>query len=239
MVKPPVLRMVSGDGIFRLESDTSCTAAGGTLYQWQDNQWVLVGYHSKKLPSPVQNYGVTELELTGLLANIHGFEQKLQNNYFEVIVDHKAIDYMVKSKHQPTTTRLANLLLKLMEYTFDLKYLEGNKLKVSNALSCLYIEEKHKISDVIPLNFLLHYTDRQIFNNYLKAAGVDHLAHKNKQVLKHELNMLVRHIINQLKDIKLETQNQLIKQIKSLHKPHLQLIRLKSIMSQAATTWTN
>ena len=42
--------MVSGDSIFHLESDTSCTAAGGTLYQWQDNQWLLVGYHSKKLP---------------------------------------------------------------------------------------------------------------------------------------------------------------------------------------------
>ena len=73
--------MVSGEGIFSLESDTSRTAAGGTLYQWQDNQWVLVGYHSKKLPTPVQNYGVTEFELTGLLANIHGFEQKLHNNY--------------------------------------------------------------------------------------------------------------------------------------------------------------
>ena len=42
LIKPLVLRMVSGDGIFRLESDTSRTAAGSTLYQWQDNQWVLV-----------------------------------------------------------------------------------------------------------------------------------------------------------------------------------------------------
>ena len=166
---------------FELESDTSHTAAGGTLYQWQDNQWVPVGFHSKKLPPPVQNYEVTELELTGLLANIHGFEQKLRNNYFKVIVDHKAIDYMVKSKHQPTTTRLANLLLKLMEYTFDLKYLEGNKLKVSDALSHLYIEEKHKINDVIPLNFLLHYSDRQLLNNYHKAAGLDHLAHNKSK----------------------------------------------------------
>ena len=136
-----------------------------------------MGSCSKKLPAPVQNYGVTELELTGLLANIHRFEQKLHNNFFEVIVDHKAIDYMVKLKHQPTTTRLATLLLKLMEYTFDLKYLEGNKLKISDALSQLYIEEKHKVSDVIPLNFLLHYSDRQLTNNYHKAAGVDHLAH--------------------------------------------------------------
>ena len=84
---------------------------------------------------------------------------------------------MVKSKHQPTTTRLATLLLKLMVYTFNLKYLEGNKLKESDALSRLYIEEKHKVSDVIPLNFLLHYSDRQLMNNYHKAAGTDHLVH--------------------------------------------------------------
>ena len=89
LVKPPVLGMVSGNGFFRLESDTSRTAAGATLYQWQNNEWVLVGYHSKRLLDAVNNHGVTELELTGLLANIHGFEQKLNNNYFEAIVDHK------------------------------------------------------------------------------------------------------------------------------------------------------
>ena len=98
LIKLPVMRMVSENGIFRLESDTSRTTAGATLYQWQDIQWVLVGYHSKRLPDPVQNYGVTELELTGLLTNIHEFEQKLNNNYFEAIVNHKAIDYLIKSK---------------------------------------------------------------------------------------------------------------------------------------------
>ena len=164
--------MVSGNGFFRLESDTSRTAAGATLYQWQNNEWVLVGYHSKRLPDAVRNYGVTELELTGLLANIHGFEQKLNNNYFEAIVDHKAIDYLIKSKHEPTSTRLVTLLDRLNRYTFDLKYLEGSKLKVSDALARLYSEEKHKISDVIPLNFLLHFTDYQLHKES------DHLADK-------------------------------------------------------------
>ena len=154
--------MVSGNGFFRLESDTSRTAAAATLYQWQNNEWVLVGYHSKRLPDAVRNYRVTELELTGLLANIHGFEQKLNNNYLEAIVDHKAIDYLIKSKHEPTSTRLVTLLDRLNRYTFDLKYLEGSKLKVSDALPRLYSEEKHKISDVIPLNFLLHFTDYQL-----------------------------------------------------------------------------
>ena len=50
--------------------------------------------------------------------------------------------------------------------------MEGSKLKVSDALSRLYSEEKHKISDVIPLNFLLHFTDYQIHKES------DHLANK-------------------------------------------------------------
>ena len=172
LVKPPILRMVSGNGFFQLESDTSRTAAGGTLYQWQDNEWVLVGYHSKRLPDPVKNYGVTELELTGLLANFHSFKQKLNNNYFEAIVDHKAIDYLIESKHEPTSTRLITLLDHLNRYTFNLKYMEGSKLKVSDALLCLYCEEKHKISDVIPLKFLLHFTDYQFHKE------CDHLVKK-------------------------------------------------------------
>ena len=169
--------MVSGTGFFRLESDTSRTTAGATLYQWQDNQWVLVGYHSKRLPEAARNFGVTELELTGLVANIHGFEQKLHNNYFEVIVDHKAIDYLTKSKHEPSTTRLNNLLEKLQKYTFDLKYMEGSKLKVSDALSRLYSEEKHKISDVIPLNFLLHFLNYKI-NKECEQLAVKLYTHK-------------------------------------------------------------
>ena len=58
---------------------------------------------------------LTELELTGLLVNIYGFMQLLCNLYFEVLVDHKAIEYMVKSKTETLTTRLKALLLKFSE----------------------------------------------------------------------------------------------------------------------------
>ena len=43
---------------------------------------VVIGYHSKRLPTSAKNFGVTELELTGLLVNIHGFMQLLCNWYF-------------------------------------------------------------------------------------------------------------------------------------------------------------
>ena len=60
----------------------------------------------QRLPKSAKNFGVTELELTGLLVNIHGFMQLLCNRYFEVLVDHKAIEYMIKSKTESPTTRL-------------------------------------------------------------------------------------------------------------------------------------
>ena len=37
--------------------------------------------------------------------------QLLRNRYFEVLVDHKAIEYMIKSKTESPTTRLKTLLL--------------------------------------------------------------------------------------------------------------------------------
>ena len=109
---------------------------GGTLLQKQADKWVVIGYHSKRLPKSGKNFGITELELTRLLlVNIHGFMQLLHNRYFEVLVDHKAIEYMVKSKMESPTTRLKTLLLKLSEHTIELKSQKGSEMHTSDALS--------------------------------------------------------------------------------------------------------
>ena len=113
--------------VIHLEKDV-----GGTLYQFQNDRWLLTGYHSKKLPDAVRNYGVAELELTRTLhVNIHGFIHILKNRYFKILVDHKAIEYMKKAKHAPTTKRVMVLLLKLQDFQFDLKYMQGTKMYIS------------------------------------------------------------------------------------------------------------
>ena len=100
------MKVPTPDGLFCLESDTSREGVGGTLLQKQGEEWVVIGYHSQRLPQSAKNFGVTELELTGLLVNIHGFMQLLHNRYFEVFVDHKAIEYTIKSKMESPTTKL-------------------------------------------------------------------------------------------------------------------------------------
>ena len=82
LVSPPVLKTPTSEGLFRLKSDTSRKGVGGTLLQKQGDKWVVIGYHSKRLPKSAKKFGVTKLELTGLLVNIHGFMQLLHNRYF-------------------------------------------------------------------------------------------------------------------------------------------------------------
>ena len=152
------------DGLFHLESDTSREGVAGTLLQKQGNEWVVIGYHSKRLSQSTKNFGITELELTGLLVN------------------HKAIEYMIKSKTESPTTRLKTLLLKLSEYTIDLKYQKGSEMHTSDALSRLQnIADMSDNKDIIPLNFLQHFT-----SNYIKYA-YSHLVenlyvHKTKSI---------------------------------------------------------
>ena len=152
----------------------------GTLFQKQGDEWVVIGHHSKRLPTSVKNFGVTELELTGLLVNIHGFMQLLRNHYFEVLVDHKVIEYMVKSKTETPTTRLRTSLLKLSEYTIDLKYQKGSEMHTSNTLSRLHnLTDSPDSKDVIPLNFLQHLTPNYIKHCY--SHWTDNLyVHKTK-----------------------------------------------------------
>ena len=87
---------------------------GGTLLQKQGDEWGVIGYHSKRLPKSAKNFGITELELTGLLVNIHSFMQLLHNRYFEVLVDYKAIEYMIKSKMESPMIRLKNFYSNLV-----------------------------------------------------------------------------------------------------------------------------
>ena len=112
--------------------------------------------------------------------NIHSFMQLLRNRYFDILVDHKAIKYMIKSKAESPTTRLKTLLLKLSEYTTELKYQKGPEMNTSDALSRLHnFTDTPDQKDIIPLNFLQHFTANYIEHSY--SHLVENLyAHKTK-----------------------------------------------------------
>ena len=134
----------------------------------------------QKTPEISKEFWHYRVRINRLLVNIHGFMQLLHNRYFEVLVDHKAIKYMIKSKTESPTTRLKTLLLKLSEYTIDLKYQKGSEMHTSDALSRLHnFTDTPDQKDVIPLNFLQHFTPHYIEHSY--SHLVENLyAHKTK-----------------------------------------------------------
>ena len=71
LISPQVHRALTPEGLFQLKSDTSCEGVRGTLFQKQGDEGVVIVYHSKTLPTLAKNFGVTELEFTGLLVNIY------------------------------------------------------------------------------------------------------------------------------------------------------------------------
>ena len=74
---------------------------------------------------------------------------------------------MIKSKTESPTTRLKTLLLKLSEYTIELKYQKGSEMHTSDALGRLHnFTDTPDEKDVIPLNFLQHFTPNYTEHSY-------------------------------------------------------------------------
>ena len=122
LIKPPVLHMPNTTGRFHLYSDTSKFATGSTLYQIQNGKPKLIAYASKRLPEAAKNYSITELELCRLAINITSFSHLLKRVDFDNIVDHLSLTHIIKSKAEPTTTRIKRLLELISLHSFNLYY---------------------------------------------------------------------------------------------------------------------
>ena len=125
MCEPPVLFMPRKTGRLALYSDTSRIATGSYLTQVIDGKERILGYYSKTLPEACLRYSVTELELFGLLINVTAFKHLLKGIEFDAYVDHSAIVDIMKSKHEPPTTRVGRMLFKLSDYVFRVIYKKG------------------------------------------------------------------------------------------------------------------
>ena len=134
LVKAPVLHMPNHEGRFHLYSDTSKFAAGSALYQIQNGKPKLIAYASKRLPEAVRSYSITELELCGLANNIASFSIFLKRVHFDAI-DHLALTHRIKSKTEPATTRIKRLLELISSYSFNLYYMKGKDMILSDFLS--------------------------------------------------------------------------------------------------------
>ena len=152
--KPPVLHMPDKVGRFQSYSDTSKYATGSTLYQIQNGKPKLIAYASKRLPEAAHNYSITELEMHGLAINIASFAHLLRKVEFDAVVDHLAIRDIMRSKVEPATTRIKRLLEVQSSYSFNLYYIKGKDMILSDFLSRQNVDDSNP-HEIIPISFNL------------------------------------------------------------------------------------
>ena len=133
--KPPVLHLPDSKERLHLFSHTSKYATGSALYQIQNGKPKLIAYASKRLPEAAKDYSITELEMCGLAISITSFTHLWKKVEFDAIVDHLALVHILKSKAEPAVTRIMRLLEVLSAYSFNLYYMKGKDMILSDFLS--------------------------------------------------------------------------------------------------------
>ena len=133
LIKPSVLHMPNTSGRFHLYSDTSKFARGSGLYHIQNGRPKLIAYVTKRLQEAAKNYSFTELELCGLAINIASFLTCSRFD-FDAIMDHLALTHIIKSKAIPATIRIKRLLELISSYSFNLYYIKGKDMVLSEFL---------------------------------------------------------------------------------------------------------
>ena len=86
------------------------------------------------MPEAAKNYSITELEMYRLAMNIVTFSHLLKKVDFDAVVDHLAITHIMRSKAEPATTRIKRLIELLSPYSFNLYYIKGKDMALSDFL---------------------------------------------------------------------------------------------------------
>ena len=87
--------------------------------------------------------------------NIASFSHLLKRVDFDTTVDPLALTHIIKSKAEPATTRIKRLLKLISSYSFNLYYIKGKDMMLSDFLS----RQKHDYSDphgIIPISFIMY-----------------------------------------------------------------------------------
>ena len=98
------------------------------------------------------------------------FSHLLKKVDFDAVVDHLAITHIMRSKAEPTTTRIKRLLELLSPYSFNLYYIKGKDMILSDFLSKQKTDDSNP-HDLIPISFMLR---NQIDDHFYQiSSGID------------------------------------------------------------------
>lgn len=139
LTTPPVLIYPDYSKEFILTTDASNFAIGAVLSQGIVGQDQPIAYVSRSLDSTERKYATIEKEMLAIVYAVKYFRCYLQNRKFTIYTDHKPLTGALRA--HDTTSRLTNLLNRLVDFDYIIKYKPGRLNLNADALSRLPYED--------------------------------------------------------------------------------------------------
>lgn len=113
-------------------TDASDRAVGAVLQQFVNDQWQPISYFSRKLTPTETRYSTFDRELLAIYLAIKHFRHFIEGRIFTVYTDHKPLTFSLNSKIDKHSPRHLDYI---SQFTCDIRYVQGQKNPVADALS--------------------------------------------------------------------------------------------------------
>ena len=127
-----------GIGVVMLQPDNSVE---NTSHTEVPNNLRPVFYASKTLTATESNYSNIEHELLGVVFSMLHFKHFTYGKQVHSITDHKPLIMLFAKNLATTSSRLSQMLIKILGYVVVLHHQEGNKMHLSDAISRLTLQD--------------------------------------------------------------------------------------------------
>jgi hypothetical protein len=137
LTSAPIVRHPNMNKPFIMETDSSKEGVGAVLMQYGEDEITphVIGYQSRAVNEHESRYGITELEMLGIIFGLHKWRYLLRNGPRVVIyTDHQALPQLLCRK-TPPSEKFYRYKILLMEYDFELCYKPGKTNSIADALS--------------------------------------------------------------------------------------------------------
>ncbi len=134
----PVLGLFDPKKKVTLQTDASSKGLGACLLQGGQP----IVYGSRALTESEQRWFQIEKELLAVVFGAERFHQYIFGRDVEVHCDHKPLETILRKPIQRASPRVQLMMLRLLRYNLDVKYVQGAKLYIADTLSRAYIPDQ-------------------------------------------------------------------------------------------------
>lgn len=133
--KAPALAYFDPGKQLEIQSDASGQGLGAALLQ----EGRPIAYHSRALRDAETRYSTIEKEMLALVVALEKWHQFTYGRKIIAFSDHKPLQAIIKKPLDRAPKRLQGMLIRAMAYDVEIRYLEGKKMLLADALSRAYL----------------------------------------------------------------------------------------------------